>query len=102
MVSSPVMIHAVRSPPALPTPRAISAATIKMPVPIIEPATSIVESNRPSVRRRPPVSSSLGTSLVDTSTYEARRRLPGRFDPFRIALMPARREPCRPRSSNLL
>jgi hypothetical protein len=38
------------SHPVLPTFRAISAATMKIPDPIIDPATIIVESNSPKLR----------------------------------------------------
>ena len=44
MVSTPAMPQATIIQPALPTSRAISAATMKMPEPIIEPATIMVES----------------------------------------------------------
>ena len=46
----PVIIHEASSQPGLPTLRAISAETMKMPEPIIDPATSMVESNSPRVR----------------------------------------------------
>ena len=36
--------HATSSQPGLPTCRAMSAETMKMPEPIIEPTTTIVES----------------------------------------------------------
>src|SRR5438876_3645419 len=41
------------SPPAEPTWRAMSADTMKMPEPIIDPATIIVESSSPSPRMNP-------------------------------------------------
>ncbi len=44
------MSHAVSSQPALPTCLAMSADTMKMPDPIIEPTTTIVASYRPSPR----------------------------------------------------
>ena len=44
------MAHTASSQPAPPTWRAMSAETMKMPDPIIDPATSIVESNSPSPR----------------------------------------------------
>ena len=50
MVSAPVSAQAASSQPALPTYRDISADTMKMPDPIIDPTTTIVESNRPSPR----------------------------------------------------
>ena len=46
----PVMIQEASSQPGLPTLRDISADTIKMPDPIIDPATSMVESNSPRLR----------------------------------------------------
>jgi hypothetical protein len=53
IVSSPVTTQVSSSQPAEPVVRAISAETMKMPEPIIEPATIIVESSRPSSRRKP-------------------------------------------------
>ena len=50
MVSRPVMTQDISSHPALPSCRDISAATMKMPEPIIEPATIMVESKRPRLR----------------------------------------------------
>src|SRR5436853_7923576 len=47
------MIQAISSPPADPVCRAISAETMKMPDPIIEPTTIIVESKRPRPRMKP-------------------------------------------------
>jgi hypothetical protein len=44
------MIHEASSQPGLPTLRDISADTMKMPEPIIDPATSMVESNSPRLR----------------------------------------------------
>src|SRR5262249_14355679 len=46
------MIQTTSSHPGLPTCLEISAETIKMPDPIIAPATIIVESNRPSPRTK--------------------------------------------------
>ena len=60
IVSKPVIIQDTSSHPALPTSRDISAATIKMPVPIIEPATIMVESKSPRLR----LSASCRTSLM--------------------------------------
>jgi hypothetical protein len=51
-VRKPAITQARSSQPELPTSRAISAATIKMPEPIIEPATIMVESKRPRPRVR--------------------------------------------------
>ncbi len=47
MVSAPVTSHTTNSQPAEPTWREMSAETMKMPEPIIEPATIMVESSRP-------------------------------------------------------
>ena len=60
MVSTPVITHATSSQPGLPSSRAISADTMKIPVPIMDPATIMVESNSPRLR----VSSSLGLLCV--------------------------------------
>jgi hypothetical protein len=51
-VSAPVMTHVASSQPAEPVCATMSAATMKMPEPIIDPATSIVPSQRPSSRER--------------------------------------------------
>ena len=53
----------MRSQPDDPTWRAMSAGTMKMPEPIIDPATIIVESSRPSSRTNPwsPLSARSGT-----------------------------------------
>jgi hypothetical protein len=48
IVMTPVRIHASRSRNGEPTVRAMSAETMKMPDPIIDPATSIVASVRVS------------------------------------------------------
>src|SRR5579872_2400369 len=53
MVSTPVIAQVVSRPPAEPVWRAISADTIKMPEPIIDPTTIMVESKRPSPRIKP-------------------------------------------------
>ncbi len=53
MVRSPVTTQTAMSHPAEPTWRAISAGTMKMPEPIIDPATIMVESSRPSSRTKP-------------------------------------------------
>ena len=69
MVSTPVTTQATSSHPGLPTWRAMSAETMKMPEPIIEPTTTIVASNRPSPRLnsvssavRTPVGAARGSS----------------------------------------
>ena len=46
---NPVINQTTTSQPALPTLRVISALTIKIPEPIMPPATIIVASNRPRV-----------------------------------------------------
>jgi hypothetical protein len=53
IVRMPVIIHVKSNPPAEPVCRAISAETIKIPDPIIDPATIIVESSSPSSRTNP-------------------------------------------------
>jgi hypothetical protein len=45
-VSSPVTTQAASSHPALPSSRPMSAETMKIPDPIIEPTTTIVASKR--------------------------------------------------------
>src|SRR6266853_1693441 len=47
------MTQAASSPPVEPVCRAISADTMKIPDPIIDPTTIIVESNRPRPRTNP-------------------------------------------------
>ena len=47
IVNAPVMSQTTSSQPADPVCRAMSAETMKMPEPIIAPATIMVESNRP-------------------------------------------------------
>src|SRR6476469_4027473 len=49
-VRTPATTQLSMSQPLLPTSRAISPATIKIPEPIIDPATIMVESNNPSDR----------------------------------------------------
>ena len=44
MVSTPVTTHATSSQPGLPSWRAMSADTMKMPEPIIDPTTTMVAS----------------------------------------------------------
>ena len=64
-VSTPVTSHATSSQPGAPTCRLISAETIKIPEPIIEPATIIVESSKPSPRTKPVVLSVLAAAGAD-------------------------------------
>src|SRR4029077_14924644 len=47
-VSNPVTMHTTSNHPGDPTWRAMIDDTMKIPEPIIEPATSMVESNKPS------------------------------------------------------
>src|SRR4249920_1168739 len=49
MVMNPVMSHTSMSQPALPTFLTISALTIKIPDPIMDPATTMVASNNPKL-----------------------------------------------------
>jgi hypothetical protein len=46
MVSNPVIIQAISNQPGEPSIRDMSALTIKIPEPIIDPATIEVESKR--------------------------------------------------------
>ena len=62
MVSSPVIIQVKRSPPGEPVTRLMSAATINIPEPIIEPTTIMVPSNNPIARTNP------GSSFVERFT----------------------------------
>ncbi len=50
IVMTPVTTQTTMSQPAAPTSREISAETMKMPEPIMVPATSMVASKRPSCR----------------------------------------------------
>ena len=52
-VRIPVISQDASSQPGLPTLRDMSADTIKMPEPIMEPVTIMVESNRPRERLSP-------------------------------------------------
>src|SRR5438067_1553228 len=54
IVMRPLTSQITISQPEEPTSRAMSADTMKMPEPIIEPATSMVASNRPSLRWNAP------------------------------------------------
>src|ERR1041384_7903662 len=49
-VSTPVISQATSSQPGLPTCRAVSADTRKMPEPIIEPTTTALASSSPRAR----------------------------------------------------
>jgi hypothetical protein len=59
----PVSIQAPSSQPGLPMFRAMSAETMKMPDPIIDPTTTIVESYSPSPRWNS-VSSAVATAVA--------------------------------------
>src|SRR5437764_13549899 len=63
------MIQTTNNHPGEPTCREISAETMKMPDPIIEPATSMVESSNPRPRMNLPLVGSDG----DISGAHARR-----------------------------
>jgi hypothetical protein len=56
------MIQTTNNHPGEPTCREMSEETMKMPEPIIEPATSIVESSKPSPRTN--FSSATGGAVV--------------------------------------
>ena len=52
IVITPVTTHKSSSQPDEPTSRAMSAETMKMPEPTIEPTTSMVASRSPRTRNR--------------------------------------------------
>src|ERR1700691_3984285 len=58
------MIQARSNPPVDPVLRPISAETMKMPEPIMEPTTMVVESNRPKPRTNPEESASTGSAVA--------------------------------------
>src|ERR1700676_257914 len=60
----PVITHAASNPPVDPALRAMSAETMKMPEPIIDPTTIVVESNKPSPRTKPEESASAGSAVA--------------------------------------
>lgn len=62
------MIQTTNNHPDEPTCREISAETIKMPDPIIEPATSIVESSKPSPLTN--LSSAVGGGIMKARQFE--------------------------------
>src|SRR5215472_12211609 len=64
MVSRPVRIHVISNPPGDPVSREISAATMKIPEPIIEPTTIIVPSNKPMARTKPRSLAALVDAMV--------------------------------------
>src|SRR5438552_16783609 len=71
-VNNPVTNQTTSNQPGAPTSRARTAETIKMPEPIIDPATIIVESSKPSPRMNPvDLSSALAAALAirSSSTY---------------------------------
>src|SRR5947209_13560746 len=61
------MTQAIKSAPLEPVCRAMSAETIKMPDPIIEPTTIIVESKRPSPRIKPDSLAMGSTAATDVT-----------------------------------
>ena len=69
-VSTPVTSQTTSSQPGAPTCRAMIEETMKMPEPIIEPATIIVESSRPKPRMKPvrlsstPSATSVASAIV--------------------------------------
>src|SRR6476619_2150047 len=72
----PVIAHTTSSHPADPTNRPISAETMKTPDPIIDPATSMVESSKPSCLTNPSdVVCSSFTSLWDFESSAIRNSL---------------------------
>src|SRR5579862_7751564 len=69
MVNRPVMTHDPSSHPTLPTCRAMSAETMKMPVPIMEPATIMVESNSPRLCCKPVLEAPAGEMAETGSAH---------------------------------
>src|SRR4029077_9375516 len=65
-VSKPVTIQTTSSQPGAPTWRAMIEETMKIPEPIMEPATSMVESSKPSPRTN--FWSAAGGEVVEVST----------------------------------
>src|SRR5438445_2032149 len=83
-VSAPVISHTTKSHPGEPTCRAMSADTIKIPEPIMDPATIIVESKRPSPRTN--LASSVVTFVASSaigSLYQRRDRFPSDYAKLR-------------------
>ena len=70
IVSTPVIPQATSSHAGDPTSRLIAAETIKMPDPIMEPATIMVESNSPSPRTKPVALSSGAVAVADMIVLE--------------------------------
>src|SRR5438067_1905203 len=68
IVRTPVTTQAISSQPGLPSCLAIAADTMKIPDPIIDPVTTMVESNNPSSRLN--VLSRLVGLVVSTSAIE--------------------------------
>ena len=64
MVSTPVITQATSKPPAEPVCREISADTIKIPEPIIDPTTIMVESNNPRPRTKPGSDAGTGVTVA--------------------------------------
>jgi hypothetical protein len=75
MVTTPATTHAMSSQKGEPTVRLISAETMKMPEPIIDPATSIVASV--SVIARTNSRDDCGVSVVVVVAVKNRSRMRG-------------------------
>src|SRR5260370_2047207 len=78
------MTQAASSPPVDPVWRAMSADTMKIPEPIIDPTTIIVESKRPRPRTNPDDSVSAATPVIAgdlTSHIPPLLTLPGSHSP---------------------
>src|ERR1700691_4219959 len=80
VVIRPLASHTTRSNPGLPTCRAISAETIKIPDPIIEPATIMLASRRPRLLTRrecrvtaAPFADSISSDMISGPQHRAGR-----------------------------
>src|SRR5437868_515365 len=91
MVSRPVTSQTTRSQPGAPTCWEIVDETMKMPEPIIEPATSMVASSRPSPRTRPVALSSTAVAefdiLISPGTHLSQNPTQKHPRPFRPGLI---------------
>ena len=70
-VSRPVTSQTRSNQPGAPTCRAMIEETIKMPEPIIDPATSMVESSKPSPRTN--FCSAAGSKVVSNADIRIAR-----------------------------
>jgi len=78
-VSRPVTSQTTNNHPGAPTCRAMMAETMKIPEPIIEPATSIVESSKPSPRTNfSSVTAGVAVMLSFKRIYPLACRVPSR------------------------